>query len=111
MTQNYITKPLDLEPSKNDLSFNFPAAEVNKLDQTLDDNLNKDVTSNDFNFQKHNGTDAERIDPRNLLGFQIFRTVPTFVAEEGKIVLYWDGMVTYRLYARINKGWHFVNLT
>ena len=59
----------------------------------------------------HNGFDSPKIDPRNLTGFPILNSVPTYDAQEGTIVLYWNGSTTYELYARINKGWRKIALT
>lgn len=60
---------------------------------------------------KHTGIDSSKISPSDLLGFPIFRSVPTHSAPEGTMLLYWDGMATYRIYVRMNKLWKFVNLT
>lgn len=112
MSQNFLTTPLNLiSDSKKDSSLNLPAGEINKLISNSDDGLNKQVTADEFNFQRHTGTDAQQIDPKNLLGWRIFRTAPTFPAPEGTQVLYWDGMATYRVYFRINKSWRYATLT
>lgn len=59
---------------------------------------------------RHNGNDADRINPKDLLGFPIFTTAPTHVAKEGTIILA-NESGTYKLYAYINSGWRSVTLT
>ncbi len=59
----------------------------------------------------HNGFDSPKISPQNLTGFPILSAVPTHYAQEGTIVLYWDGSSTYEIYVRINKSWKKVALS
>ena len=59
----------------------------------------------------HNGFDSPKIDPRNLTGFPITTAVPTHEAQEGTIILRWDGSTTYELYVRINKSWKKTSLS
>lgn len=59
---------------------------------------------------KHNGLDAERIEPKDLLGFPIFTSAPTHKAKEGTIILA-NESGTYKLYAYINSGWRGTPLT
>jgi hypothetical protein len=63
-----------------------------------------------FDNHTHDGDNSLQIDPRNLLGFPIASSAPTDAAPEGTIRLYSSGG-TYKLYARINKGWRAVSLT
>lgn len=60
---------------------------------------------------QHTGIDSAKLNPANFLGFPLFRSLPTHVAPEGTMLLYWDGMATYRIYVRINQLWKYVNLT
>lgn len=65
----------------------------------------------DVATHRHNGLDAQQIDPKDLKGFPIFTAVPTHSAPEGTIILRWDGSTTYELYARINKSWKKTTLS
>jgi len=58
----------------------------------------------------HNGVGSPKINPRNLLGFQIFTSAPTHDAKEGTLVLA-NESGTYKLYAYINGGWRGITLT
>lgn len=64
-------------------------------------------------YHKHNNIDGTPLlDPAvSFLGLPIYRTEPIHDALEGTPVLYWDGSTTYRIYYRINKGWHYATLT
>ncbi len=59
---------------------------------------------------RHNGQDADKINPKDLRGFPIFTSAPTHKAEEGTIILA-NISGTYKLYAYINKGWREETLT
>lgn len=58
----------------------------------------------------HNGIDSQPIDPKDLLPFPVWSTVPTFNAPNGTIVLYSSGG-TYKIYARLANGWRSGTLT
>jgi hypothetical protein len=102
--------------SKNTENINLPAAYGNKVDNNKDDNLNSSFNPNDFNFHEHNGVDSKRLNPRNFLGFPVFlvanaTVAPTDAAQEGVFRFYYDTVPVYRLWVRINKGWHYLTLT
>ena len=71
---------------------------------------NNQYTLSDIPVHVHGGTDAPRIDPRDLLGFPIVTSAPTDEAIEGTIRLGLVGGV-YKIYARINKTWKSATLT
>lgn len=55
-------------------------------------------------FHKHNGIDNYRLEPKDLLGFPILATIPTYKEIEGTQVYVSVGGQTY-LYAVINGVW------
>jgi len=70
----------------------------------------------DIPFHTHTGTDSPQVDPRNLLGFPTIlvadaTVAPTDNPPNGTFRFYYDSVVVYRLWARINNGWRYVNLT
>ena len=64
----------------------------------------------DFEQHKHNGMDALKINPKDLMGFPVFTTAPTHKAQEGTIVLA-NESGTYYLYAFIDGDWQKVELS
>lgn len=52
----------------------------------------------------HNGSDSERLDPQNFLGFPVLTAVPTDSAPNGTIRLALISGTAY-IYARINNTW------
>ncbi len=64
----------------------------------------------DFEQHKHTGLDSPQINPKDLLGFQIWTSTPTHVAREGTIILA-NISGTYKIYAYINGGWRSAVLT
>ena len=55
-------------------------------------------------FHRHDGVDNYRINPKDLLGFPILSSVPTFKTDNGQQVYVNDGTYIY-LYAMIDKVW------
>lgn len=80
-------------------------------DKKINEELIFNLVQSFLYSHQHTGVDSSKISPSNLLGFPLFRSVPTHIAPEGTIVLYWDGGATYRIYVRINNTWRYVNLT
>lgn len=63
-----------------------------------------------IDFHTHNSTDGTPpINPKDLLGFPIFTTVPTHTAIEGTPVFVVNGG-NYYLYVMLNKTWRGVQL-
>jgi len=57
-------------------------------------------------MHRHNKADgSDAIDPRDLLGFPVFTSVPTHAAPEGTIVLYDDGSANRGIYAMLGGAW------
>ena len=98
-------------------NLNQPAGYANKITgEDQDDNLNKPISPNDVNFHRHTGIDSPKIDPKDLLGFPIILVAdatikPKDSAQEGVFRFYRDSVPVYRLWARINKDWHYISLT
>jgi len=64
-------------------------------------------------YHRHDGIDNYQVDPKDLLGFPILTSVPTFKAVEGTIrfVFIAGSPDTYFMYVMINKGWRGTQLT
>lgn len=104
------------EKNKNTVLFEQTEKKNQDSKQQKDDNLNSSFNPNDFNFHEHNGIDSKKLNPRNFLGFPVFRVAdatvaPTDAAQEGMFRFYYDTVPVYRLWARINKGWRYLTLT
>lgn len=65
---------------------------------------------NKIPFHKHTGQDSPKINGSDLGGFKIYTSAPTHNAPEGTILLA-NESGTYKIYARINKGWRSATLT
>lgn len=86
-----------------------------KIKQMIQDGIVSYMTQKQFSLSKiqshgHTGTDCQRIDPKDLLGFPVISAVPTDNAINGTIRAYRSG-ATYRLYIRINNTWRYATLT
>lgn len=74
------------------------------------------VLGNMQKFQKipdhaHTGVDGSpKVDPVNLLPYAIQTANPTDTAQEGVFRLV-NASGTYRIYYRVNNGWHYAGLT
>ncbi len=64
-------------------------------------------------YHRHDGTDNYQIDPKALLGFPIYRAVPTHRAPEGTpvYVVIAGSPDTYFLYVMLGGGWRGTQLT
>lgn len=85
------------------------------VQKEIQDALARYSTKNQFDLSKipsheHGGSDAPKINPKNLLGFPIMVEAPTDNAIEGTIRLALISGVYY-LYARVNNLWKRVTLT
>ena len=64
----------------------------------------------DFEQHRHNGLDAPKINPKDLMGFTVLTSAPTHKPQEGTILLA-NESGTYKLYAFINGAWRTTTLT
>lgn len=103
--------------NKNPDQLNLPASFGNIIqNDDEDNNLNKPVSPNDVNFHRHTGTDSPKLNPKDFLGWPIILVADATVkpkdsAQEGVFRFYRDTVPVYRLWARINKDWHYLTLT
>ena len=61
-------------------------------------------------IHNHNGFESKKINPKDLMGFPIFKSTPTHNAQEGTIALA-NESGTYYLYAFIDGDWQKVELS
>jgi hypothetical protein len=74
---------------------------------------------NEFNqipFHIHNGKDAPKINPKDLLGFPSSlvadaTVAPSDVPKEGTFRFLYDTVPVRRLWAYVGGGWRYINLT
>ena len=90
----------------------------NNSENISNKDTNQKINFDNFNSHKHTGLsgDGPRLDPKYFLGWPVIKVAdatvkPTDAAQDGVFRFYYDTVPVYRLWARINKDWHYISLT